>query len=70
MLATETQPEVDSWIDSIKGAIQEDRIKRRRSKAQSRITTTSGSDIEQSTGKGICYKNKVDSGKKSILLWF
>ncbi len=55
--------EVDSWIDDIKAAIHEDKIKRRRSKAQSRVATSSGSDISESGEKGISYKNKVDSGK-------
>ena len=62
MFASETQPEVDNWMDSIREAIHDDKVKRRRSKAQSMVFTSSGSDIAEGSEHGISYKNKVDSG--------
>jgi len=68
VFASETQPEVDSWIDSIREAIHEDKIKRRRSKAQSKAFTSSGSDIAEASEQGISYKNKVNSGTHPLLV--
>ena len=63
MLAADSQPELDSWMDSIAQAIQEDRLKRRRTKAQSMVvSSTSDSSIGTSRDSGFSYKNNVDSG--------
>lgn len=64
MLAADSQPEMDDWMDKIKQAVQEDRIRRRRTKGQSRVI---GSDddtsFESYDDSGLSYKNRVDSGE-------
>lgn len=51
-------------MDRIKQAVQEDRIKRRRTKGQS-LVVASGDDttFESYTESGLSYKNRVDSGE-------
>lgn len=64
MLAAESHPELDGWMESIKQAVQEDRLKRRRTKAQTKVTGAPSNDLSQSFNEsGISYKNRVDSGK-------
>lgn len=62
--AADSQLELDDWISQIKQAVQEDRLKRRRTKGQS-LVVASGDDtpFELNAESGLSYKNRVDSGK-------
>lgn len=67
MLAAESQPELESWMDTIKEVVHDDKIKRRRNKGQSRVITSSDSELPDTLdASGLSYRNKVDSGKAKL----
>lgn len=63
-MAADSQPELDDWMDQIKKAVQEDRIRRRRTKGQSLVVTSADEKSFEYTDSGISYKNMVDSGER------
>lgn len=68
VLAADSQPDLEDWMESIKQVMQEDRLKRRRTKAQSRVMTSDEDTLLESfSDSGLSYKNKVDSGKLKLL---
>ncbi len=64
MLAADTQPELEEWMEKIKQLIVEDRLRRRRTKGQSVVMASSSSDTSFGSynDSGLSYKNRVDSG--------
>ena len=67
MLAAESQLDMKDWMDYIKEVVLDDKIKRRRSKAQSRVIASSSSDLSDTLNySGLTYRNKVDSGKQFL----
>lgn len=55
---------MEDWIDSIKQAVQEDRLRRRRTKGQSKVMSSAeDTSFESYNESGLSYRNKVDSGE-------
>ena len=65
MLASESQPGMEDWMDAIQQAVQEDRINRRRTKTQSKVIASPDVTLDYLNESGLSFKNKVDSGKLS-----
>ena len=66
VLAADSQPELEEWMECIKNVCQEDRLKRRRTKGQSMVVTSDEDILPSfSDDTGMSYKNRVDSGECS-----
>lgn len=65
MLAADSQPELEEWMECIKNAIQDDRLRRRRTKGQSMVVASDDTDHlpSFSDDTGMSYKNRIDSGE-------
>lgn len=61
---------MEDWIDSIKQAVQEDRLRRRRTKGQSRVMSSAEDTSFESYNNesGLSYQNKVDSGEQKSII--
>lgn len=63
MLAAESQPEMDEWLSCLQDAVQEDKVRRRRSKTQSKVKAATSDSMSSSLNdSGPSYKNTIDSG--------
>lgn len=64
VLAASTQPDLEDWMARIKQAVQEDRLRRRRTKGQSMVVASPEDNSIEYNDSGMSYKNRVDSGER------
>lgn len=63
MLAADSHPELDDWMANIHQAVQEDKLRRKRKKSQSKVMASNSTDSVSFSDSGMSYKNRVDSGE-------